>query len=172
MVLPWLMCRYVNHTAEVSSTNSSRSLNCFRIFFTGKRSILTQTSSGSRPVDSQNGSEMWSFGRCCVLFLAVVTGYLSRSQRRHLEQPVSKQTTLTTAVKRISFPRIHGATTTSNSSHPQIWVQLLLWQSLFMNAARFVTFPMNSVACKQASPLEFPGGWGQQGKGCRAAKCS
>lgn len=47
MDLPWLMCRYVNHTAKVSSTSSSRSLNCFRIFFTGNRSIFAAAASSA-----------------------------------------------------------------------------------------------------------------------------
>ncbi len=47
MDLPWLMCRYVNHTAKVSSTSSSRSLNCFRIFFTGNRSIVAAAASSA-----------------------------------------------------------------------------------------------------------------------------
>ncbi len=41
------MCRYVNHTAKVSSTSSSRSLNCFRIFFTGNRSIVAAAASSA-----------------------------------------------------------------------------------------------------------------------------
>lgn len=147
MVFPWLMCRYVNHTAEVSSTSSSRSLNCFRIFFTGKRSILAQTSSGSRSVDSQNGSCRRLFGRCCASCLALLAGYFCTLR-------VNKQ--ITRAVKRISPPRVHGVTAAPSASCPRIRMQTPLWRSCLTNAARLLAFPVRSGALEQTPRLEFP----------------
>lgn len=64
MDLPWLMCRYVNHTAKVSSTSSSRSLNCFRIFFTGNRSIFAAAASSAAAAAKKRVSaapQVWCF---------------------------------------------------------------------------------------------------------------
>ncbi len=57
------MCRYVNHTAKVSSTSSSRSLNCFRIFFTGNRSIFAAAASSAAAAakKSVSRSSVWRF---------------------------------------------------------------------------------------------------------------
>ncbi|KAG9331013.1 hypothetical protein JZ751_020441 [Albula glossodonta] len=49
---PLSSLKYVNHTANVRRTNSKRSLNCFRIFFTGKRSILAGPSPAHPREDS------------------------------------------------------------------------------------------------------------------------